>query len=332
MLFNYFNHIQLLVLEYQHYFGVSFVGLLCARSGVNRVKMGESIKNLNILSLSNEEVIIRNEFKTTASKYNLHYSMKPLLWLQSLFAMQRTSVNSWKNNLHCAGMATVLIVLTGIGLMEKLEMYKDYHPGHTFFEFLLLIIHLLTSLGNISVSVFHSKTDYAAFITRCIHVATVLGHNVPETYKTFRAVVNNIIASVLLLLFILFAFDAYAFSFIFNTHQMLLSTFENLFYLMNSLVFIHFVLSMYYARSAFFIINVILVKKYENTTSVKIKELQCYSNKNPFKRFFPWTIIAKATLRRCTVMKYDIDLLMKTYMANCDDCDFVNKFFNVQVK
>lgn len=294
--------------------------------------MGESMKNLSIISLTNEEVIIRNKLKTRASKYDLRYALHTLFWLQSLFAMRRTPVNSWRNNLHCAGMATLLIVLTGIVLMEKLEMFKDYHPGHTVLEFLLLIIHLLTSLGNISVSVFHSKSEYVKFIAKNIEVATVLGHNVPETYKMLRAVVNSIIASVLLILFILFAFDAYAILFIFNTHQMLLSAFENLFYLMNSLVFIHFVVSMYYARSAFFIINIMLLKIYENNTTIKIKEIQCYSNKNPLKYLFPWSIIAKATVGRCTMMsKKDIDLLMETYMTNCDHCDFVNSFFNIQV-
>lgn len=295
-----------------------------------KLKMGESMKNLSILSLSNENFIIRNELIKTTSKYNIQNAMKPIFRLQAIFAMRRTAANSWINNLHCAGMATLLIVVTAMGLREKIEMYKTYHPGFTIIELLNVLIHLLTSLGNISVSAFHSKSEYAIFIARTKDIGTALGHNVPATYKIIRSVVNNITILVLLTLFALFAFDTYAYSLFFTTQEMFFSTFYNTFYLMNSLVFIDFVLTMFYARSVFFIVNVMLINKYKTNTSFKIKELQQYDDNNPVKYLFPWSIIAKATVG-CT-MKYDIDLLMETYMANCDHCDSVNDLFNVQVK
>lgn len=293
--------------------------------------MGESIKHLSILSISNENLIIRNESNKTSSKYNIQYALKPLFQLQAIFAIRRTAANSWRNNLHSTAMATLLIVVTIISLREKLEMFKNVHPGFLIVEFLYVIIHLLTSLGNITVCAFHSKSEYAIFVARTKDIVTNLGHNVPATYKIIRIVVNNIIILLSMILFTLFAFDTYAFSFFFTTKQMLLSTFYNMYYVMNSLVFIHFVLTMYFARSAFLTINVMMLNIYKNNTSVKIKELEHYNSKNPLKYLFPWSIIARATVGRCTMTKYDLDMLMETYMANCDHCESVNEFFNVQV-
>lgn len=309
------------------------------------LKMGVSTKHISVITLSNEKLATPNKEHTKTVKVNesdylksnLYYSMKPLFWLQSLFAMQRNPTYGWKHGIHCALMGSALIVWTGVILRQIFIRKHHCQPSMIIIDVVSLIIHLLTSLGNLSVSMFQPRSEFTRFSLKTKKIGTAIGLDIFETFKTGRRLTTKLITIVLLTLLFLFSVDAYAASMIFTKYQIILHSIYYLFYLMNSLVFIHFVMWMFYIKWTFLTINLYFVRSYEKKfpeNNTLFNDMNYDDESNLLEFIFPWKKIIAMSLQRIELLvdKRDTDYLMETYMVNSEQCQFTNGFFKIQVR
>lgn len=270
-------------------------------------------------------------------KTNLYYSMKPIFWLQSLFAMQRTPTYGWKHGIHRVLMGSILILWTAVLLRQSFMNKHHRQPSVIIIDFVSLILHLLTSLGNLLVVKFKSRSEFTRFSIKTMKLGAAIGFDNYETFKIGRKLITKLIIIVLLTLLFLFSVDAYASSMIFTKYQIILHSIYYLFYLMNSLVFIHFVMWMFFIKWTFLTINLYFVQMYDKICPEKnalFIEMNYDDDNNLLECIFPWKTIIPMTLQRIELLsdKQDTDSLMEAYMINSEQCHFANGFFNIQVR
>lgn len=272
------------------------------------------------------------------TEISFYYSLQPIFFLQKIFAMRSLSSHHVLSRVHSVFMSSVLIVLTGYIIQQKIDkVYIYFSRPMILTDLFTLIIQLMTSLFNILVHLFRSAKSYKSYKTKSINTHTKLGFVDRQIYLVGRRVVIKVILLTLLSLLLLCSFDFYAIS-SFNSKFSALILIKYLFYVMNSLVFIHFIISMFLTTCAFFSINLKLQSHYNLqhqdyfcNESWKNDVTQYYKSNALVSLIFHWKTVAENVIAFHKKNTFDLDQAMEIYKDLCRQSRCINSFFGIQV-
>lgn len=272
------------------------------------------------------------------TKISFYYSLQPLFFLHIIFAMRELPSHHVLSRIHSIFVLSVMIVLTAYVIRERIDkLYKYFSRPMILTDLFTLIIQLMTILCNILVRLIRSPRSYKSYTSKSINIHTKLGFVDLPIYHDGRRVVIKVISLTFFFLLLLCSFDFYAIT-TFNKKASELILIKYIFYVMNSLVFLHFILSMFLTTCAYFSINLKLQSHYNLqhqdyfcNESWKRDVTQYYKSNALVSLIFPWKKVAEKVVTFHKTVTFDLDETIEIYKDLCRQCRSINRYFGIQV-